>query len=504
MWRLIDASTLGGDAASPRYEQIAGAIVSAIQAGRLRTGDRLPTVRGLAADLKVSVTTVHAAFRSLSDDGWIRGEIGRGTFVAKAAESVAPATGSPDPFNGRRWTGVKSPWRSRARAHSAERLRSAFPDAVDCSTGRPDPSLLPLKLLRRHWKSALDGLEEAELQYRTADPTPELEAALLPRLASDGIPAEAAGLVVGSSAQQLIGLAADVSARLWGRREPVIAVEQPGYCTIFDTWDRAGVRMIGVQTDEHGARPDSLADAIERGANTALFTPRALNPTGASWSVERRQALADVLTRHPRVLVVEDDHFGDISVERPGSLLDDERLERQVIYVRSFSKSIAPDLRLAVAAAHSPARALLRDAKSHADGWTSRLLQRVLARLLSDQSLNSWLERARDQYRLRRQRAMETIATLAPAGVSTWAGRDGVNLWIHLPPAVEATDVLERAAALGVLVAPGEPFYLGPGHEDVLRFNAGSVDTNKVAACAKLLVQAIQQCQGTHSTMIHV
>jgi len=118
---------------------------------------------------------------------------------------------------------------------------------------------------------------------------------------------------------------------------------------IFDSWDHAGIRMIGGGTDEDGVRPESLGSAIRAGANAVHLTPRAQNPTGACWTPERLRASADALSRYPHVLAVEDDHFGDIARERSGSLPADPRGEDRVMYIRSFSKSIAPELRLGVA-----------------------------------------------------------------------------------------------------------------------------------------------------------
>jgi GntR family transcriptional regulator/MocR family aminotransferase len=312
------------------------------------------------------------------------------------------------------------------------------------------------------------------------------------------------GHLTTDTAQQFTVLATDVISRLGGAPDPVVAVEQPGYYTIFDTWDHAGVCMIGMETDEDGARPESLESAIRAGANVVLFTPRAHNPTGASWTPERLQALGDVLSRCPHVLAIEDDHFGDIAHEPVGSLLADPRVEDRVIYIRTFSKSIAPDLRLSVAAARPRLKTLLQDAKSHADGWSSRLLQRVLAGVLHDDALPSWLERVRKTYRARRERVAEVLSKCGIPGVAAWPGRYGVNVWIHLPSGFDAAEVIERAAALGVLVAPGEVFYLSPGHSDLIRFNVGSVETDKVSACAELLVKAIRQSGGTRSTAIHV
>jgi DNA-binding transcriptional MocR family regulator len=149
-------------------------------------------------------------------------------------------------------------------------------------------------------------------------------------------------------------------------------------------------------------------------------------------------------------------------------------------------------------------KTLLQEAKSHADGWSSRLLQRVLAGVLQDDGLSSWLGRVRDTYRTRRERLTGVLSNCGIPGVAVWPGRDGVNAWIHLPAGLDAGEVIERAAALGVLVAPGEVFYLSPGHSDVVRCNVGSVETDRVSECAELLVKAIQRSGGTRSTAIHV
>ncbi len=502
----LSIASLKAEGAAPRYEQIANALCQAIRSGQLKPGDRLPTLRRLASDLGVSLTTATAAFKSLAENGWTRGEIGRGTFVTERGGYESPsssAAGSAFPGE-RRWPRVKSPWRRRALVSLMGRLRSTFPHATNCSFGGPGPSLLPLKLIKRHWLAAFDDVTNRDLQYNTVDPIGALAEVIPARLSAAGIPVEGGDLLVGTSAQQFMVLATDVISRRGGPREAVVAVEQPGYYTIFDTWDHAGVRMIGIETDVDGARPESLESAIRAGANAVLLTPRAHNPTGASWTPERLQALGDVLSRYPHVLAIEDDHFGDFADERNGSLLADPRVEDRVIYIRSFSKSIAPDLRLSVAAARSPLKTVLQEAKSHADGWSSRLLQRVLAGVLQDDGLPSWLGRVRKTYRTRRERVAEVLANCGIPGVVAWPGRDGVNLWIHLPPGFDAGEVIERGAALGVLVAPGEVFYLSPGHSDVVRFNVGSVETERVSACAESLVKAIQQSGVTRSTPIHV
>ncbi|MEO8737906.1 MAG: PLP-dependent aminotransferase family protein, partial [Edaphobacter sp.] len=362
MSTLLNIASLKAEGAAPRYEQIANAVCQAIRSGQLKPGDRLPTVRALATGLGVSLTTVTTAFKSLTESGWTRGEIGRGTFVEERGgyEILASSVSMPAARVSPR---INSPWRKRALVSSMERLRSSFPTAANCSFGGPDPSLLPLKIIRRHWLAVFNDVTNRDLQYKTVSPLESLAEVLSARLVADGIPVTSRDILVGSSAQQFMVLATDVISRLGGSPEPVVAVEQPGYYTIFDAWDHAGVQMMGIETDGNGARPESVESAILSGANAVLLTPRAHNPTGACWTPARLQALGDVLSRHPHVFAIEDDHFGDIANDRSGSLLADARIEDRVIYIRSFSKSIAPDLRLSVAAARAPLKTLLEGAR---------------------------------------------------------------------------------------------------------------------------------------------
>jgi len=257
---------------------------------------------------------------------------------------------------------------------------------------------------------------------------------------------------------------------------------------MLDTIERYGFQMIGLAMDEFGVVPESLGEALRAGAQSVFFTPRAQNPTGASWSVERRIELADVLVVHPRVLILEDDQFAELAGTHPGSLLADPRLENNVIYVRSFSKSVAPDLRIAAIAARPPLIDRFFEAKSLSDGWTSRLIQNVLINIFADDEFEPSLKEAQTAYEMRRHNASQAANYfLIPAGGSTWVGKDGVNIWVHLPPGRDAREVIELAAAAGLQLAEGEPFYIAQGHHNVLRLNAGSVSPDMATRAGNIL-----------------
>jgi GntR family transcriptional regulator/MocR family aminotransferase len=493
----------------PRYEQLAAFFERAIRAGEFSSGDRLPTVRRLSGLMSVSATTISSAFDLLGSRKFVRAEVGRGTFVVSDWQdtngnslSSGIATNLPPQPKLR---GVRSPWRRNALMRASSRLRATYPSAMECSTGRPDAKLLPLEVLRRAWANCIQEVTSADLQYAGTEPIQPLADILVPILESDSIPARTQDLIIGSSAQQFFALIYEVVSMKSEKSTLLVAVEEPGYPTVMDTLERAGGQLLGIAVDRFGAVPASLDVALRDGARLVILTPRGHNPTGASWSTDRLSELADVLKAHPDAIVVEDDQVAGIAATRPGTLLSVPELENRVLHVRSFSKSIAPDLRMAAAVARPFLREPLSEAKTFADGWSSRLLQRVLAKTLQTEEVYVALEKARDAYRDRRQSACAALNRIvANRGGSCWFGSDGVNVWVRLPPGVDAKHIQERSAAAGVRIADGEPFFLTPGQNDVVRLNAGSVKAEDAAKAGEIVGQAILDCGWQKPGPIHV
>jgi DNA-binding transcriptional MocR family regulator len=253
-----------------------------------------------------------------------------------------------------------------------------------------------------------------------------------------------------------------------------------------------GHQLIGLTIDEQGVCPSSLEKAIAAGARVAIFTPRAQNPTGASWTSDRRAALCDLIRDHRDLLVIEDDYFAGLTNSRPGSLISDERIADQLIYIRSFSKSIAPDLRIAIAAAKARLRALLFEEKSFADGWTSHSTQLATAFVLEDPATEKILRAATKAYAERREAATRVLLSEAHGLARIITKGDGLSVWVELSNEVRPSEVVEQAAALGVIIAPGEPFYLTIGRNNAVRFNAGSArDVAQACQLGRTLATAI-------------
>ena len=401
-------NSIQGDSAA----SIAASVERAVHAGTLTPGTPLPSIRQLAAALGVSPVTVAAAYRRLHGRGLVAGDGRRGT-------RIRPTPPSPLP-------GV-----------ARERVREGL---VDLATGNPDPRLLP------SLDSVIRGAATAPCLYGE----PPLLAPLLTfaagEFAADGIPAQALALTSG-------GL--DAIERLL--REHVrpgdrVGLEDPTLPALIDLVTTSGYIVQPIAIDAEGPRPEALTEALARRARAIVLTSRAQNPTGAAVTGDRAAQLLRLLRGHDEVLVIESDPAGPVSGV-PAATLCRGGHPRWAA-VRSVSKFLGPDLRVAIVAGDDLTVARLQGRHSLGPRWVSHILQKLTLSLWSDPSSGRRLARSADVYTQRRLAAIDALAT---HGLSATA-RSGFNLWI---PVREETAVVQALADRGWAVAAGERFRIG-------------------------------------------
>ena len=428
---------------SPRG--IAGVISRLVTAGVLAPGDRLPTVRELAAQLQVSPATVSAAWQAMSRAGLVESRGRSGTFVRSARREWLT----------RRVQGLSATdgdWR------------------LDLSLGTPDPALLP---------SLEDAFSHVSLRadtgrYHDLPVLPDLA-----RLLERAWPSNAERITVVDGALDGISRTLDAVVGFGAR----VAVESPSFPYFFDLIDALGAESVPLTLDEEGVEPASLARALTTRPAAVLLQPRSHNPTGASMSEERARHLVRVIMAArdgDRVIVIEDDHSGLISMAPDVTLAT--WLPEQVVHVRSFSKSHGPDLR--IAALGGPAALIERviARRMLGPGWTSRLLQTVLLDMLTDPGAVSAVRAARLAYRDRG----EALVTALRAEGLRLPHVDGLNLWL---PVADERAATVRLAASGIAVAGGDPFVAGD-HEPSVRVTSGRVAVADAPAVAQELAAA--------------
>jgi DNA-binding transcriptional MocR family regulator len=379
-------------------------VEAAVRRGALAPGDRLPPVRSLAADLGVSPATVAAAYRELRRRGMTTGTGRAGTRI-RAAPPVS-TRGYLRPPNG----------------------------ATDLISGGPDPSLLPALQDR--------PAPRARRLYAEEPVAPRLRRLAASQLAADGI--EAASLAVTGGA--LDGIERVLAA--WLTPGDRVIVEDPGHAVTFDLIAAMGFETVPVRLDEAGIRPGELADALARGAAAAILTPRAQSAIGAAWDADRAAALRDVLQRSGETVVIEDDHAGPVAGTPMFSVCTG--LDRWV-NVRSVSKSLGPDLRLAVLAGDEATIARVTGRQALGTGWVSYRLQETVADLWSDPAA---MATVRDAARIYAARGTALRSALASQGI-TATGHSGFTSWVAV---TDEDGVAAALADAGWAVAPGRRF----------------------------------------------
>jgi DNA-binding transcriptional MocR family regulator len=413
----------------PSPSGIAGAIARLIASGDLAPGDRLPTVRELAADLGVSPATVSHAWQALAGVGLIISRGRSGSFVRAERTTWLPP-----------------------RARNLTEL----PDArLDLSTGTPDPLLLP------DMGPALTRVSSraGTLNYFAEPVIPELESLLLATW-----PFEPGLLTIVDGAMDAISRTLDLVLKFGDR----VAVENPGFPPLFDLLEHYGTERIAVELDGEGMRPDSLSLALQRSPAAVVLQPRTQNPSGVSMTVDRARELARII-RNSRnaenTLIIEDDHSGEISSSGDVSL--GQFLPERVVHIRSFSKSHGPDLRIAAVGGPKDLMDRFVARRILGPGWTSRMLQTILFDLLTESASVDQVALARRTYR---ERQVEIAAVLRDHGRDV-AIADGINLWLRVD---DERDAVVQLAASGIRVASGTPFLASPGGQ-FIRVTVGQI-----------------------------
>jgi DNA-binding transcriptional MocR family regulator len=389
---------------------IAASIEQALQAGKLPDEGRLPAIRALAQSLRVSPVTVAAAYGLLRSRGLASGDGRRGTTLHR--HSHVPATG------------VRAAGRSE--------------DLVDLASGNPDPALLPSMSV------AMRRVDSATRLYGGPLELPALAAFAASEFQTDGIVAAPVAVTSGSldAIERLL--------REHTRPGDRVAVEDPTFPALLDLLASLSLSPVAVGVDDEGPRPEALDRAVGARVPAIVLSPRAQNPTGAAITERRAADLRKVLRRRPGALLIEIDDSAAVSGVPLVTLTGGRE---QWAVVRSTSKWLGPDLRVAVMTGDPMTIARVQRRQAVSVRWVSHLLQDLTLALWSDPSSGRLLARAAEAYADRRSALIEALAR-HDIGAH---GRSGLNVWI---PIREETATVQALASRGWDVAAGERFRL--------------------------------------------
>ncbi len=338
------------------------------------------------------------------------------------------------------------------------------PDIISLAGGLPAPEGFPVEALRAASERVLRDTPREALQYAASEGHGPLREWIAGELSRQGWPVLASQVLITTGSQQGLDLLAKVLVDPGSR----VAVESPTYLGALQAFGTAEPVFAAVPADAAGPLPSALAEVAD--ARLLYLLPNFQNPSGRSIPADRRAELAEAAGALGLPLV-EDNPYGELWYDEPPPAPLASHWPQGSVYLGSFSKVLAPGLRLGYLVAPATLMPKLLQAKQAADLHTPSYNQRLVHEVIRDGFLDTHLPGLRALYRQRRDAMQAALRRHLPPGCRWTEPRGGMFFWVDLPAGCDAMAILPAAVERGVAFVPGQPFFAGGGTAEALRLS---------------------------------
>lgn len=418
------------DSHTPLYIQITRHLKQQIRTGALPAHAKLPSKRSLAGHLGVSVTTVESAYSQLVSEGFVESRPKRGFFVCEI-EPLLPAAAEP--------------------AQPAAKADGAAEPLVDFSPGGIDTRHFPYTTWRRLLRACFDEADATLLQNAPAQGLFSLRESIAQYLAqARGVRCQARQIVIGAGTEHLLQILSYMLDSSW-----TIALENPVYNKAYHMFSRMGHSVLPLYVDEKGL-PVSPLGAL---SHTAVYTtPSHQFPLGVSMPISRRVQLLNWAKSAPDRYIIEDDYDSEFRYDaKPLPSLQSIDDHGRVIYLGTFSKSIAPSLRIGYMVLPEALLPLYQAQYAQFSCAVSRFEQQVLDAFLRQGAFETHLNRMRKLYKEKRKTLVSALEVAFPHSLQYQGEQAGHHVLVHLPGMADGGALCRAAMAAGVKVYPLRP-----------------------------------------------
>jgi 2-aminoadipate transaminase len=381
---------------------------------------------------------------------------------------------------------MQTPWENRYAQRTQRMGSSAIrellkltekPNLISFAGGLPAPDVFPVEEFTEACQRVLRDKGASALQYGATEGYLPFREMIVRHSARYGIEINSDNVMITSGSQQALDLLGKILINPGDR----ILVESPTYLGALQAWNAYGAEYVAVPSDAHGMKTEALEEALRTGPKFIYVLPNFQNPTGVTLSLERRQQLVELADRYG-VPIVEDDPYGQLRYEGESLpsvvVLDGKYRENSdvcyrgnVIYLSTFSKILAPGIRLAWVIAPPEVIFKMVQAKQGADLHTSTFNQIVAYEVSRGGFLDRHIDIICECYGERRNVMLAAMDRFFPPKVEWTQPEGGLFLWVTLPEYLKSTEVLKEAIEQNVAFVPGAPFYPCGGGHNTLRMN---------------------------------
>lgn len=370
---------------------------------------------------------------------------------------------------------------------------TAQPDIISFAGGLPAPELFPVEDIAKVSHDLVLKEGRQLLQYATTEGRPTLRAKIAKRMADKyNTKVDPDDILITTGSQQCL----DFVGKLFLDPDDVVLCESPSYLGALNAFNAYQPKFVEVPTDNGGLIPEELDKILETTPNCKFIyvIPDFQNPTGRTWSMERRQKFMEVVNKH-NLPVVEDNPYGELRYE--GEILPSlKSLDTKglVMFLGTFSKIFCPGLRLGwVAAEHSLLTEFVK-IKQSADLHTSNFDQGVADAYMDAYDLDEHVKEIVALYKHRRDLILKSMEEYFPAGTEWTHPEGGLFLWLTFPEGVSARKVFSKCIEMKVAGVIGDAFYPNKKTDRSMRINYSNMPDDRIVEGIKRMAKAIEEC----------
>jgi 2-aminoadipate transaminase len=358
------------------------------------------------------------------------------------------------------------------------------PNLISFAGGLPAPEVFPVQEFREAAERVLTQSGPQSLQYSQTEGCSSLREMIVRHTSRYGIKIQPENVLITSGSQQALDLIGKVFLNSGDR----IAVERPTYLGALQAWNAYQAQFVGVPMDDDGMRMDALESVLRTGPKFLYALPNFQNPTGVTMSLKRRETLID-MADHFGVPIIEDDPYGQLRYdgEHLPSLnvldaraRDGKPFSGNVIYLSTFSKTLAPGLRLGWVVAPAEVIQRLVQAKQGTDLHTGTFVQMVAYEIGHGGFLDKHVQHIRSVYGTRRDAILASLQRHMPPGVRWTKPQGGLFIWAEVPEHLNTADILKEAVGELVAFVPGSAFYDDGSGQNTMRLNFSNASPEKI------------------------
>ena len=364
---------------------------------------------------------------------------------------------------------------------------TADPEIISFAGGLPNPELFPVAAMEAAAHEVFAEIGASALQYSTTEGDAGLRTIIAERYKKRGLAVDPDTILVTTGSQQIL----DICGKVFMDRGSKVAIERPGYLGAIQAFSIFEPEFVTVSLEDDGPNLKELEAAFKDGAECFYAVPNFQNPSGVSYSLEKRKAVAELADRYG-VLFVEDDPYGELRFLGEDLPSVFSFCKKKGLLCGSFSKIAAPGFRIGwVVAPEKETYDKLVTAKQAADLHTSTVAQAIMRRYLETNDIESHVALIKDRYGHQRECMVEMIDKYFPEGVTITKPEGGMFLWVTMPEGCSSMDLLDMAVKDKVAFVPGRPFYVDGSGENTLRLNFSNSDEARIEEGIKRLGRSI-------------